>query len=133
NVQAASLLEANEEVYTVLAYGVAVEQDRGDGRKSHTVRFLNFDQPDRNEFLVTRQFEVQGARKKRIPDVVLFVNGIPLVVMECKSPTIGNRWLHEAVEQLCSYQELGDKYQGLGVPRLFHSVQLVVATCDQAA
>jgi type I restriction enzyme R subunit len=133
SVQAASLIEANEEVYTALVYGVAVEQDLGDGRKSHTVRFLDFDQPDRNDFVVTRQFEVQGARMKRIPDVVLFVNGIPLVVMECKSPTLGERWFPEAVEQLASYQELGDKYQGLGVPRLFHSVQLLIVACDQAA
>jgi type I restriction enzyme R subunit len=133
NVQAASLLEANEEVYTTLVYGQSFEQDRGDGRRSHTVQFLDFDQPDRNELLVTRQFDVQGTRKKRIPDVVVFVNGIPLVVIECKSPTIGDRWLDEAVDQLRCYQELDDKHRGIGIPRLFQSVQLVIATCDQAA
>ena len=42
-VPAASLAEANEKVYTSLTYGIALEQDRGDGRKSHTVRLLDFD------------------------------------------------------------------------------------------
>ncbi len=53
-IAAASLAEANEKVYTSLTYGIALEQDRGDGRKSHTVRFFDFDRPDRNEWIVTR-------------------------------------------------------------------------------
>ena len=48
-VPAASLAEANEKLYTSLTYGIALEQDRGEGRKSHTVRFLDFDDPDRKD------------------------------------------------------------------------------------
>ena len=59
-VPAASLAEANETLYTSLTYGIALEQDRGDGRKSHTVRFLDFDKPNRNEWVVTTP--AQGAR-----------------------------------------------------------------------
>ena len=51
-VPATSLAEANEKLYTSLTYGIALEQDRGDGRKSHTVRFLDFDNPDNNEWIV---------------------------------------------------------------------------------
>ena len=85
-VPAASLAEANERVYTSLTYGIALEQDRGGGRKSHTVRFLDFDRPDRNEWMVTRQYRVLGSKKHVIPDIVTFVNGLPLAVIECKSP-----------------------------------------------
>ena len=59
-VPSASFAEANRKIYTSLTYGIALEQDRGDGRRSHTVRFLDFDDPDRNEWIVTRQ--LQGAR-----------------------------------------------------------------------
>ena len=60
-VPAASLAEANRKNYTSLTYSIALEQDRGDGRKSHTVRFLDFDHPDRNEWIVTRQYRVLGS------------------------------------------------------------------------
>ena len=52
-VPAASLAEANEALYTSLSYGIALEQVRGDGRKSHSVRFLDSDKPSRNEWIVT--------------------------------------------------------------------------------
>ncbi len=132
-VQAASLIEANEAVYTALTFGVALEQDRGDGRKSQQVRFFDFDQPDKNDFVVTRQLRVKGTKKHIIPDVVCFVNGIPLVIIEAKSPTRGDGWQHEALDQLDRYQELSDKYAELGAPRLFHTMQLHIATCGQDA
>ena len=113
-VPAASLAEANEKLYTSLTYGIALEQDRGGGRKSHTVRFLDFDRPDRNEWIVTRQFKVLGSKKHVIPDVVVFVNGLPLAVIECKSPTIGDSWKAEAVKQLHRYQEAGSQWKGQG-------------------
>ena len=108
-VPAASLAEANETLYTSLTYGISLEQDRGDGRKSHTVRFLDFDKPNRNEWIVTRQYKVLGAKKHVIPDIVVFVNGLPLAVIECKSPTIGDTWKAEAVKQLHRYQEAGSR------------------------
>ena len=104
-VPAASLAEANRKIYTSLTYGIALEQDRGDGRMSHTVRFLDFDDPDRNEWIVTRQYRVLGSKKQVIADVVAFVNGLPLAIIECKSPTIGDAWKAEAVKQLRRYQE----------------------------
>ena len=97
-VPAASLAEANRKIYTALTYGIALEQDRGDGRKSHAVRFLDFDHPGRNEWIVTRQYRVLGSKKHVIPDVVVFVNGLPLAIIECKSPTIGDGWKAEAVK-----------------------------------
>ena len=113
-VPAASLAEANERVYTSLTYGIALEQDLGGGRKSHTVRFLDFDRPEGNEWVVTRQYKVLGSKKHIIPDVVAFVNGLPLAVIECKSPTIGDAWKSEAVKQVHRYQETGNPLEGPG-------------------
>jgi type I restriction enzyme R subunit len=133
SVQAASLIEANEDLYTALSYGISLEQDLGDGRKGQQVRFFDFDAPRKNDFLVTRQYKVKGAKKHIIPDVVCFVNGIPLAVIECKNPTLGDAWKQEALDQLDRYQELSEKYKELGASKLFHSVQINVATCGQAA
>ena len=130
-VPAASLAEANEKLHTSLTYGIALEQDRGRGRKSHTVRFLDFDQPNRNEWIVTRQYKVLGAKKHVIPDVVVFVNGLPLAVIECKSPTIGDAWKAEAVKQLRRYQEADTRWKDQGAPRLFEAAQILVGTCGE--
>jgi len=132
-IQTASLLEANEKLYTTLTYGVSLEQDLGDGVKGRTVRFFDFEKPEHNEFLITRQLEVRGARQRIIPDIVCYVNGIPIAVIECKSPALGEKWKHEAVEQFHRYQEIGEEYRGLGAPRLFETVQILVASCGQAA
>ena len=132
-IQAASLIEANEKVWKALAYGTTVEQDRGDGKKGQDVRFFDFDNPTSNELVVTRQYKIKGSKKHIIPDVVVLVNGIPLVVIECKSPTLGDIWLRDAVDQLHRYQELGDNYKELGAPKLFEPVQILIATCGQGA
>ena len=132
-VPAASLAEANQTLYTSLTYGIALEQDRGDGRKSHSVRFLDFDNPDRNEWIVTRQYKVLGSKKHIIPDVVAFVNGLPLVVIECKSPTIGDAWKAESVKQLHRYQEADSRWKDQGAPKLFEAAQILVGTCGERA
>jgi type I restriction enzyme R subunit len=120
NVPAASLIEASEKVYTTLTYGVGVEQD---GQPTRNVRFFDFERPTNNEWIVTRQYTVKGVKKHCRPDVVVLVNGIPLVVIECKSPTLGEGWKLEALDQFSRYQEQDDKYRELGIPRLFETVR----------
>ncbi len=132
-VQATSLIEASQEVYTTLTLGKSFEQDRGEGKKSYDVRYIDFDDPSNNELIVTRQYKVRGAKKHIIPDVVLFVNGIPVAIVECKSPTLGEGWKAEALDQFSRYQELEDRYRDLGAPRLFETMQVLVATCGHAA
>ncbi len=128
-----SLAEANEKLYTALTYGIALEQDRGDGRKSHSVRFFDFDNATNNELLVTRQYKVKGSKKHIYPDVVVFVNGVPVVVIECKSPTLGEKWRDQAIKQVTRYQEATDRFRGEGAPKLFETVQLVIGCCGQGA
>ena len=132
-IPAASLAEANEALYTSLTYGIALEQDRGDGRKSHTVRFFNFDKPGRNEWIVTRQYKVLGSKKHIVPDIVVFGNGLPLAVVECKSPTIGDTWKSDAVKQLRRYQEADSGWKNLGAPKLFETAQILIAACGERA
>ena len=132
HVNAPGLIEANERAYTLLVYGANVQQDLGGGTQDQTVRLLDFADLAANEFIFTRQFRVKGARRDVIADVAVFVNGIPLVVIECKSPTIREP-LDAAVKQLVRYQELGDEFRGLGAPRFFHTVQVLVAACGQRA
>ena len=129
-VQAASLMEANETLHTMLTYGVSVTQDTGDGlgMKSRTVNLIDFNDPlnpERNEFVFTRQFSVQNVKNHTIiPDIVLFVNGVPLAVIECKSPKITEP-MAEAIKQLHRYQETEDRFENLGAPKLFETVQIV--------
>ena len=61
-------------------------QNFGEGNVDKTVRLFDFDNPENNDFLVTNQFQLEGLKEPIYPDIVIFVNGIPLVVIECKSP-----------------------------------------------
>ena len=132
NVQAVSLMDANEKIHTALVHTISLEQDLGQGKKGQSVHFIDFEHPENNEFIVTRQFRVQGTKKSIFPDIIIFVNGIPLVVIECKSPTVQNP-LEEAITQLHRYQESEDKFKGQGAPHLFCTAQILIGTCGQAS
>lgn len=132
NVQAVSLMDANEKIHTALVHTVSLEQDVGQGKKGQSVHFIDFEHPGNNEFIVTRQLWIQGSKKLICPDIVAFVNGIPLAVIECKSPTIQNP-IEEAITQLLRYQEFNDKFKGQGAPHLFEAAQILIATCGQAS
>ncbi|MFY0571124.1 type I restriction endonuclease subunit R [Archangium lansingense] len=129
---ALGLAEANERAYTALVHNLSVEQDLGAGKQGQTVRFIDFENPDRNDFAFVRQYRVSGAKTDVIADIAIFVNGIPLAVIECKSPTIAHP-VSEGIEQLLRYQEVGEQYRGRGAPRLFMTAQMLVSTCGEAA
>ena len=133
----------NRMVHEYLTYGMPLTVDGPDGR-DRTVRFFDFDDPvgGLNEFVVTTQFRVLRGNEKGdlnddqrvvIPDLVLFVNGIPLVVMEAKSPTWMEVWKTQAVRQLRRYQEAEPQWSGAGAPALFHYNLLCVAHSGAAA
>lgn len=132
-VQASTLLESNEILHTALTRGIALKQDLDDslGKKGRSVRFFDFEDPTNNDFLVTQQFKIKG-NKNIIPDIVIFVNGIPLAIIECKNPTINNP-VEKGIDDLRKYQESEDKFRGLGAPHLFHTAQILISTCGQAA
>ncbi|MDD2638205.1 MAG: type I restriction endonuclease subunit R [Methanothrix sp.] len=128
NLQATSVLEANEQFQTMLERNVTIPQDLGDGLglKSRDVFLIDHQNLENNEFNVVRQFRVQHYQEC-IPDIVLFVNGLPIVVIECKSPDLRNP-MGEGIKQLFRYQEMGDRYTNLGCPQLFRTVQIVAST-----
>ena len=137
-------MERNRLVHEYLTYGMPLTVDGPDGRNTHTVRFFDFDDPvvGGNEFVVTTQLRVLRGNEKGdlnddqrvvIPDLVLFVNGIPLVVMEAKSPTLMDVWKNQAVRQLRRYQEAESQWSGAGAPALFHYNLLCVAHCGASA
>ena len=134
----------NQAVHEYLTYGMPLTVDGPRGRDTRTVRFFDFDHPEGglNEFVVTTQFRVRRGNERsgdeddeRVikPDLVLFVNGIPLVVMEAKSPSLLDVWKSQAVRQLRRYQEAGPEWHGSGAPELFHYNLLCVAHCGAAA
>ncbi|WP_237673400.1 type I restriction endonuclease subunit R [Vreelandella profundi] len=128
----AGLMEYNHAIYQLLVNYLSVEQDLGKGRKGQTVKVIDFDNPANNEFLCTNQFKVEGVNQNIIPDIVCFVNGLPLAVIECKSPYLSSP-MAEGIDQLRRYANLRRPEDDEGAQRLFWYNQLVVSTCrDQA-
>lgn len=81
-----TLVNANREIYMLLKDGASVQTNKPDGTTvTERVRFFDFENPDNNNFLCVNQFWVTGEMYTRRPDVVLFINGIPLVLMELKA------------------------------------------------
>jgi type I restriction enzyme R subunit len=124
-----NLLEINEKIYeAIVDLNYAVDQDLdGSGHKKyHTVKFIDFDDIYNNEFLVTRQFTINGPNEKIRPDIIIFINGIPVVVLECKSPFLEknkneNMGKKEAYEQLSRYMDSRGSDRIEGAPRLFYT------------
>ena len=132
------LMEANEKATGLLIRGLSVEGLPGwEGGRGQTIRYIDWETPANNRFTVINQFRVDcppgfnSAKQFIVPDLVLLVNGIPLVVVECKSPSVPEP-LAEAVDQLRRYSnqrkasfEVDDNE---GNETLFATNQLLVAT-----
>jgi type I restriction enzyme, R subunit len=104
-VDAPSLLERNRTVYRLLVEGVTVEYRRADGSIAGAqARVLDFDAPDNNDWVAVNQFTVAEGQHTRRPDVVLFVNGLPLAVIELKNPADEDTTVWSAFQQLQTYQ-----------------------------
>ena len=76
-----------------------------EGRKADHVQLIDFHNPDNNQFLVVNQFTVQGTKMLRRPDVVVFINGLPISVIELKNPGDEKAGVWEAYNQLQTYKE----------------------------
>jgi type I restriction enzyme R subunit len=128
-----NLLENNQYVQRLLWEGTSVAENRKTGEKSPTVRFIDFKKRDNNRFVAVCQFKVRipGSEKHCKPDIVLFLNGLPIVVVECKSPKCEEP-IAEAIYQLMRYSEQRG-YESEGVPELFYFNQVLVATSRNEA
>lgn len=103
---------------------VVVTKNNANGPEIKTVKVFDFENVDNNDYLVTNQFKLQGLKNTIFPDIVIFVNGIPLVIIECKSP-----FIPRAIEQ--AYEKNLSKYQkpGWGFEKLFFYNHCIIATC----
>ena len=135
-----TLLEANEDIQALL-FKAQVDVNELTGEQDPMVKLIDFTHPERNRFHAINQFRVDtpGCVKQFIiPDIMLFVNGIPLAVVECKlgSSTCANP-MHEAFVQLQRYRNAREATQEIGLkegePRLFHTNLLSIRTSGAEA
>ena len=138
--QPGALIEANEAAQELLIKAVVNRNERT-GEDYPTVKLIDFEHPERNLFHAINQFRIDTPGRVKdfiIPDVVLFVNGIPLVTVECKEANeFTANPLYEAYVQIRRYgdQREETRLAGLseGEPRLFHFNQFNIITCGDAA
>lgn len=116
-------LSGNEAVYNLLTLGKAFEQSIDGDKKSYTMRFIDWEHPERNVFHVAEEFAVTrtGMADTYRPDIVLFVNGIPLVVIECKRPDI-----KAALDQAISQHLRNQKDDGIRSLYLYSALLLSI-------
>ena len=83
-------MENNRHVFDLLLSNTSASENRQTGERSPTVRFVDFEQPEHNRFIAVCQCKVRipGTEHHIVPDIVLFLNGLPVVVIECKSPKV---------------------------------------------
>jgi type I restriction enzyme R subunit len=80
------LIHNNRAFHKLLLEGVSVEYTVGDEKKTDHVQLIDFQNVENNQFLVVNQFTLQGTRQLRRPDIVVFINGLPIAVIELKNP-----------------------------------------------
>lgn len=120
------VIRTNEHVYDLLTLGKSFNETVKGDRKAYTMKFIDWKNPENNTYHVTEEFVVEGLKGKRRPDIVLFVNGIPFVVIENKRRD-KNLSLDEAISQ-----SVGNQKEE-AIPKLFHYAQILMAVQPNAA
>jgi type I restriction enzyme R subunit len=128
-----SLIENNQQVLHYLLENTTVATNEQTGELSPTVRYIDFENLENNVFTAISQFKVNipGTDHHIIPDIVLFVNGLPVVVVEAKSSKVKEP-IPEAIDQLQRYMEQRG-VTGEGNKELFYYNQFIVTTCRTEA
>ena len=122
------LLRTNEKIYDLLCLGRSMQQSFEGDTRSFQLDYIDWEHPENNAFHVTEEFVVErsGSQETRRPDIVLFVNGIPLVVIECKRPDIKDP-IGQAISQHIRNQQPDQ------ISRLFYYAQLLMAVSKNEA
>jgi len=120
NLPSQNLMDNNEAFHRMITEGIELEVMGEDGIKGERVHLLDFETPENNEFLVCNQFTVTENNIAKRPDVVLFVNGLPLVTIELKNPADENATVAKAFTQLQNYKT--------AIPSLFYYNSVLVAS-----
>ncbi len=115
------LVQTNEKVYDLLTLGKSFTEHVAGDQKAFTLRYIDWEKPERNVYHITDEYIVEGVHATRRPDLVLFVNGIPFCVIQCK-----RRDQEDSTDEAVS-QHIRDQQREHGVPRLYHYAQLLIA------
>lgn len=121
NVPDEGLVRTNEKIYDLLTLGKSFTETIQGDSKGFTLKYIDWINIENNVYHVTEEFEVEGLKSKRRPDLVLFVNGIPFVVIENK-----RRDKNESLDEAIS-QNLRNQKKETGIPKLFYFAQLLLA------
>jgi type I restriction enzyme R subunit len=125
------LVRTNEKVYDLLCLGKSLQQSIHGDVKSFTLHYIDWNHPENNVFHVTEEFGVErtASQKQYLPDIVLFVNGIPFCVIECKrlDVGVGKKPLDQAISQHIRNQKDD------GIPHLFIYSQILLALSKNEA
>lgn len=118
-------ISASEKVYNMLTLGKALEQSVDGDKKSFTLQYIDWRNLNKNVFHVTEEFSVMrsGSKEHYRPDLVLFVNGIPLCVIECKRPD-----MKEPIQQAISQHLRNQKEDGIRPLYLYAQMTMALAT-----
>lgn len=111
-------LSANRLFHRLLVGGVPVQYQKDGETRGDFVRLIDWTNVRGNDWLAINQFSIQGSKHTRRPDIILFVNGLPLVLLELKNPADVNADLWKAFDQLQTYKEQ--------IPDLFHYNEILV-------
>jgi type I restriction enzyme, R subunit len=125
NIASPDLLNNNETFHRYLTEGITVEYQKDNETRGEPVWLIDWDHPENNEFLAVNQFTVIEDNRNRRPDIVLFINGLPLVVVELKNAADEKANLNAAYNQLQTYKR--------EIPSLFtYNALLVISDGLQA-
>jgi type I restriction enzyme, R subunit len=100
------LIDANESFHKMLAEGVPVSVQKDGQERGERVWLVDFQNPENNDFFVINQFTIEENNQNKRPDVILFVNGLPLVVIELKNPADKQATIRKAYDQIQTYKKL---------------------------
>lgn len=126
------IMHANAVFYDLITLGKAFEQSINGDKKSHTLQYIDWKNPENNLFQVTEEFSVlrDGRADTYRPDLVLFVNGIPMAIIECKSPSLNGT--KTPVELTIEQHTRNFKKDGIRSLYLYSNLLLSIATNDAA-
>ena len=115
NIQASTLMEANQIVFDFITKKDSITEKPTPEAKPQPVFIIDYENIENNDFLIVNQMKYNGIHKNSIPDIVVYINGLPLAIIEAKSPKVS---ITDAISDLGYYQENSQK--------LFHYNQICV-------
>ena len=116
------LIRTNEKIFDILSLGKSLQQSINGDSKSFTINYIDWNNPKKNVYHITEEYKVErsGRNDSRRPDIVLFVNGIPFCIIECKSPNIKDPEKESISQQIRNQKE--DE-----IPKLFLYSQVLIS------